>query len=363
MLFTKTYFKLTLIGILYLSSNLCIGQVGINTTAPHISAMLHVNAANKGVLFPNVALTSHTDVTTITSPETGLIAYNTGAAGLAYVGLLTWNGTVWQSLTNTSIQNGTITDLNCDKARLDAPAYTNGVPYSGTLTIPYKGGNGGLYPGQTFTTTSNLTATLQAGNFNQGSGNLVFTITGTPNISSPNTSAFIVNIGGQTCTAIVGQGYRSFIEEYAQVTFEGWATTNYPAEAVIDPGSKNIARVVKLNKSVYRIDFITPFEDTSYITSGYCFEQNSYQGDNEQPYLYAPNFVYNNYGDLGTAANGDTDMAAGGARTNPAYNLDTVETFTQGPYTYMRTKYKTHFYIVEGYGAYFLTGGALSVTR
>jgi hypothetical protein len=43
-----------------------------------------------------------------------------------------------------------------------------------------------------------LTATLSAGNFGSGAGNLSYAITGTP--ASGGTASFALNIGGQTCT-------------------------------------------------------------------------------------------------------------------------------------------------------------------
>ncbi|WP_374462042.1 beta strand repeat-containing protein [Chryseobacterium taeanense] len=59
------------------------GQVGIGTSSPDASAILDVSATNKGILLPRVALTSSTDQTTITSPATGLMVYNTATAGSA----------------------------------------------------------------------------------------------------------------------------------------------------------------------------------------------------------------------------------------------------------------------------------------
>jgi len=53
------------------------GSVGIGTSAPDASAALEVNSSSKGMLIPKVALTGVTDVTTIPSPASGLIAYNT----------------------------------------------------------------------------------------------------------------------------------------------------------------------------------------------------------------------------------------------------------------------------------------------
>lgn len=54
------------------------GQVGINTTNPHSSAALDINASTKlgGLLIPRVNLLSTSDITTITNPQTGLLVYN-----------------------------------------------------------------------------------------------------------------------------------------------------------------------------------------------------------------------------------------------------------------------------------------------
>jgi hypothetical protein len=75
-----------------------MAQTGIGTTSPDPSAKLEVNATNKGFLPPRVALTSVTDISTITSPATGLLVYNTGNnAGLA-AGYYFWNGANWATI-------------------------------------------------------------------------------------------------------------------------------------------------------------------------------------------------------------------------------------------------------------------------
>jgi hypothetical protein len=53
------------------------GQIGLGTSTPDSSAALDITANNKGLLIPRVALTGITDQTTIPSPASGLIAYNT----------------------------------------------------------------------------------------------------------------------------------------------------------------------------------------------------------------------------------------------------------------------------------------------
>lgn len=75
-------------------------NVGINATgaAPNTSAMLDVDATNKGLLIPRVALTSTADVTTITTPATSLLVYNTATVSNVTPGFYYWSGTAWTRL-------------------------------------------------------------------------------------------------------------------------------------------------------------------------------------------------------------------------------------------------------------------------
>ncbi|MFN8284306.1 MAG: tail fiber domain-containing protein [Chitinophagales bacterium] len=91
--------------IFFISINSTYSQnVGINSTgaAPNASAILDVASANKGILIPNINLISTTDVTTITSPATSLLVYNTNASisgvGANGVGFYYFNGTNWIKL-------------------------------------------------------------------------------------------------------------------------------------------------------------------------------------------------------------------------------------------------------------------------
>jgi uncharacterized protein (TIGR02145 family) len=132
-----------------------------------------------------------------------------------------WNGTTWVPLNAGSegqtltfcggkptwtiggLCPGTITALNCANATnngtLTPTIAANGV----TSVISYTGGNGGAHAGQVITSTgvTGLTATLQAGNFANGSGSLTYIISGTPATSG--TASFALNIGGQICTLII----------------------------------------------------------------------------------------------------------------------------------------------------------------
>ncbi|MEQ1799098.1 MAG: hypothetical protein ABL872_14185 [Lacibacter sp.] len=74
--------KLTLLLTLITFNQVFSQNVAINTTgnAPDVSAMLDVVSSSKGLLLPRVSLVSTTDASTITSPATSLLVYNTNAA-------------------------------------------------------------------------------------------------------------------------------------------------------------------------------------------------------------------------------------------------------------------------------------------
>jgi uncharacterized protein (TIGR02145 family) len=95
---------------------------------------------------------------------------------------------------------GSINLLSCN-ASTPTGTLTQGQAVNGvSSSVPYTGGNGGTHAGQTVASTgvTGLTATLASGNFANGAGNLVYTISGTP--ASSGTASFALNIGGQTCT-------------------------------------------------------------------------------------------------------------------------------------------------------------------
>lgn len=79
----STLVKNLLLFYLLTSSVSAIGQnVAINTTgnAPDVSAMLDIVNSSKGFLLPRVSLVSTTDASTIPTPATSLLVYNTNAS-------------------------------------------------------------------------------------------------------------------------------------------------------------------------------------------------------------------------------------------------------------------------------------------
>ncbi|NSW46415.1 MAG: hypothetical protein HPY79_11435, partial [Bacteroidales bacterium] len=76
------------------------GQIALNTSgnSPHTSAALDIDWSNKGLLIPRVALTSTNDASTISSPATSLVVYNTATTSDVVPGFYYWNGTKWVML-------------------------------------------------------------------------------------------------------------------------------------------------------------------------------------------------------------------------------------------------------------------------
>lgn len=190
------------------------GSIGVGTISPDPSAILELNVnelatgSKKGFLGPKVVLTNNTDITTIPNPAVGLLVYNLGTDPTFPVeGFLYWNGTEWVKFgTRTSVP-GDINFLNCSTAKLQPLTYQAGMPYEGILVVSYTGGNGGSYSSGTpipSTGVTGLTATLQPGDLEYGSGQLIYTVTGTPSSSSPDLATFSITLGSQTCAVSVG---------------------------------------------------------------------------------------------------------------------------------------------------------------
>jgi hypothetical protein len=79
-------------------------QVGIGTSTPNASAGLEISASSKGFLPPRVTLTGTSDNSTISSPATGLLVYNTATAGVSPAnvtpGYYYYDGAKWQRFVN-----------------------------------------------------------------------------------------------------------------------------------------------------------------------------------------------------------------------------------------------------------------------
>ncbi|GAA4160348.1 hypothetical protein GCM10022217_24230 [Chryseobacterium ginsenosidimutans] len=170
-------------------------QVGIDTNTPHTSADLDLAASNKALYLNRVA-----NVSVIANPQPGMMIYDISEYCVKTYG---GNPTGWSGcLVGSTDGNGTVASLTCGSVVFNPTTATQGQAYTGTLTVPYTGGNGGNYAAQGFT-QNGLTFTLPAGSFNTGAGNIVYNINGTP-VASGMTS-INVTIGGESCTGLTFQ--------------------------------------------------------------------------------------------------------------------------------------------------------------
>jgi hypothetical protein len=244
------------------------GAVSIGgSTNPIHDAVLDLNGhatlstvtTNRGFMPPRVALTSPTmdldtdgDTDPLTLPNTtGIMVYNTGTGAVNTKGYYYWNGTEWRILDHSTATAPAVTALNCAGASLSPSSYVSGTPYTGTLLVPYSGGNGGRYTSANTIIANGLSFKLQPGALQYGSGDLVFNVTGTPTVSSPTTttiplSSTTVPFYTGTCSAVVGDISYAEIKQTATIG-PLLATTNPSAgfhRIITSPDGKFSVRVV-----------------------------------------------------------------------------------------------------------------------
>ena len=116
--------KKTISLIILLCSYYSYAQVGIGTTTPDPSSILHVDSSNKGFLPPLVNLTSINDVSTIASPAEGLMVYSPTSNDCNLPsGLYVFNNSEWQRVSFSSGSN-TYTRLIRDEIGIDNVTFT-----------------------------------------------------------------------------------------------------------------------------------------------------------------------------------------------------------------------------------------------
>jgi len=96
-----------------------------------------------------------------------------------------------------------IGELRCDQAKVTGTLAAGLTASGATVSIPYTGGRGGIYVGQSVQSTgvTGLTASLTGGKLADGPGELVYNIAGKP--SAAGTATFALSVGGKSCSASV----------------------------------------------------------------------------------------------------------------------------------------------------------------
>lgn len=111
---------------------LTFSQVGINTTEPHESLVLHLNSSDKGFLLPYFNITNLNLKSPVISPTIaeGLLAYNTNTTtgkGIYYLDGSKWSGLGQVNFTN--IYNSVIKPMNALLNDVNTYVY-NSTPFS-----------------------------------------------------------------------------------------------------------------------------------------------------------------------------------------------------------------------------------------
>ncbi|MCL9770430.1 hypothetical protein NAT47_08370 [Flavobacterium sp. HXWNR69] len=182
--------KLFLLLVLFLLIHTSYAQVGIGTTTPR--GALDVNSSSTGFLPPQVALTSTTDITTVTNPQGGSLAegtivYNTTTVSDVIPGYYNWNGTKWVKL---AIAENTVKSFN------SSGAITNQIKkWYGTVTGSTADGQSINISSAGFTTILSVHIS-PVNNVNNEKGAIA-------QVKSVSTTAIVVNMLQSKTTAVL----------------------------------------------------------------------------------------------------------------------------------------------------------------
>ena len=173
-----------------------LAQVGIGTTAPNASSMLDITSTNTGLLIPRVALTSTSDVTTIASPVTSLLVYNSGFSPNGYY---YWNGSLWVQLATVNNTNWSLTGNS------GTSPSTNFLGTTDDVDIVFKRFNVRAgFIGNPNTSSGNKNTSFGANSLNASGTGIRNTAIGTNVMPSNTTGQLNVSIGDQSMFSNLG---------------------------------------------------------------------------------------------------------------------------------------------------------------
>lgn len=223
MKFSKILLILTFLGIIACNENALIDPTTATISTLNCSNTTFSVAATSGASYTATATVPYTGGNGSTY-EAGEVVASSGVTGLTATlsagTLATGGGSAVFNITGTPATSGTATfpiSLGGQTCTLSLPVAvskssiatlictvapavgSSGTSYTGTVTMAYTGGNGGTYDVSTASSigVEGLTATVAAGTLTNGSGSLVYNISGSP--TSAGTAIFNLSLGGQSC--------------------------------------------------------------------------------------------------------------------------------------------------------------------
>ncbi|MCS4304380.1 hypothetical protein [Chryseobacterium sp. BIGb0232] len=182
--------KNVLLLITFSFSVLSFAQVGIKQENPNLSSDLELGSNNKTLLLNRVPNTA-----AVANPVNGMMIYDISEECVKAFQADKWSKCLGKGLIGKKALMNPVS-LSCTSATV-SPSPIAGQAYKGVLTVPYTGGNGGVYDAVSIQ-TNGLTAALPAGQFAIGNGRLQYSITGTPDRTGNIT--LNVNVAGNTCS-------------------------------------------------------------------------------------------------------------------------------------------------------------------
>jgi hypothetical protein len=259
-------------------------QTGIGTTTPDASAKLEVSASNKGFLPPRVTLTSGADTTTIPSPATGLLVYNTGNNVGLVAGYYYWNGANWATIATASSPDQTVDYVSVTRTTVQT------VNEGGNILFNQI--NGGNIP---YNTSTGL-FTLIAGK--------TYRLTGCVAISSSNASAEEINVQWKN-----GDG--DLLPNKGEALSTNFGTTGFAngvADVIYTP---SVNTTVSLS--------VTYSSGSVVIWSNFTYANIQQIGSSAivNPWVLSGNDVYNTTGNVGigtTTPTAKLNIAGGGVK-------------------------------------------------
>ncbi len=203
---------------MFLIGALAYGQVGVNNITPKstldIMSKTTDGSTSEGLIIPRVtgnALKAAETSTVYGDDQDAALVFVTAAPdpdnrtgqveGMDSRGFYYFDAgsNRWVKMVSSGTSTAALAQLLCSGSS-DVGVLESGQSAAGvSTTIPYSGGNGGIYSAQIVNSigVTGLTAVLTSGTLNNGSGTLIYTITGTP--SAAGNAIFDIDFAGQTC--------------------------------------------------------------------------------------------------------------------------------------------------------------------
>ena len=247
------------------------GKVSIGTDTIAESAIMEISSNSKGFLPPRLT-TAERDL--INNPSDGLFIFNITTNCLNFFTSGFWFESCGENATTPSL-----TLIDCSALTVTNDIYLNQNLNNVDITIPYTGGNGGVYQNQTLISSNvlGLTADLPAGSLNIGNGNLIYSLSGSA--LSAGIASFNINLGGQSCIANI-----SVLNDSVSITETGSQCCNQSLSLTASSNAGVSYSWIGPNGytnsgNSITLDFLTDNMNGWYVVSGFDANSNLFDKD------------------------------------------------------------------------------------